>query len=105
MKLVIDIPDAIKEMADEDDKKIIHLMWMLILVDAIKNGVVLPKGHGRLIDADAVLKEIIYAQKSLESNNDSRWEMNKPYFKGLAWAHRIVLDIPTVIEADKEGVE
>lgn len=72
------------------------------ICEYVSNGKPLPKGHGRLIDADAVLKEIIYAQKSLESNNDSMWEINKPYFKGLAWAHRIVLDVPTVIEADKE---
>ena len=43
MQIMINIPDAIKEMADEGDKKLMHLMWMLILVDAIKNGVVLPK--------------------------------------------------------------
>lgn len=29
------------------------------MLSAIRNGIVLPKGHGRLIDADAVLEEPI----------------------------------------------
>ena len=34
------------------------------------------------------------AQESLESNDDKTWEMNKKYYKGLAWALRLVLDAP-----------
>jgi hypothetical protein len=46
------------------------------------------------IEREAVLKEIYAAQESLESNNDKEWSRNKPYFKGLAWANRIILDTP-----------
>lgn len=82
MKLVIDIPDAIKEMADEGDNKLIHLMWMLILIDAIKNGIILPKGHGRLIDESKI--DWLIAQ-------DERWTTE----------NRIKNTSKTVIEADK----
>lgn len=85
MQIIINIPDVIKEMADEGDKKLIHMMWMLILIDAIKNGVVLPKGHGRLIDADA-----------LNFNAD----YNDPLISKLDFDNA-----PTIIEADKEGAE
>lgn len=87
MKLVIDIPDAIKEMADEDDKKLIHMMWMLILIDTIKNGVVLPKGHGRLIDADDFKKNVCTYQQT--GCGDCKHSLCCPE------------DAPTIIEADK----
>lgn len=47
------------------------------------------------IDREAVLKEIYVAQESLETNNDKMWNINKRYFKGLAWANRIILDTPS----------
>ena len=53
------------------------------LFNAVKNGAPLPKGHGRLIDADAYRKEMF----------DSR-EFN--FFKTLDMQ-------PTIIEADTES--
>ena len=50
----------------------------------------------RLIDANALIAEIAKAQDSLSSNNDAVWRMNQKYYKGLAWAHRLVIDAPTV---------
>ena len=77
MKIVIDIPEeyyeAIKEISDSQSTT-----DMLI----IKNGTPLPKGHGRLIDADAYRKEML----------DSR---EFDFFKRLDMQ-------PTIIEADKE---
>lgn len=46
------------------------------------------------IERKALVEEIRKAQRRLESCDDIKWERNKPYFKGLAWAHRIVLDAP-----------
>ena len=46
------------------------------------------------IEREALLAQITEAQVSLESDNDAVWELNKKYFKGLAWAHRLVLDTP-----------
>ena len=46
------------------------------------------------IEREAVLRETYKAQDELESNDDKVWRRNKPYFKGLAWANRIILDTP-----------
>jgi len=51
---------------------------------AIRNGKVLPKGHGDLIDIDAVFDEYDRTPKTMVS---------------------IVTDAPVVIEADEEGKE
>jgi hypothetical protein len=56
------------------------------LYDAVRNGTPLPKGHGRLIDADE-LKEHKY-------HDNHRYE-NAVAVAYIDWA-------PTIIEADKE---
>ena len=55
-------------------------------VEAIRNGTVLPKGHGRLIDADALKDE---------------WK--EGFHKKIVDA--LMDDAPTVLEADKESAE
>lgn len=70
MKLVIDIPDYVYN----------NIMNMYgnsgsLLEEAVKRGTPLPKGHGRLIDADDVTD-----------------------FEG----HYITTDAPTIIEADRK---
>lgn len=47
MKIVIDIPEEIYLNAKTD-----MLCGTDVIVNAIKNGIPLPKGHGRLIDGD-----------------------------------------------------
>lgn len=58
MQIVIDIPEdnfkRIRELAEVQGLSD-NLMGYSLL--AIAHGIVLPKGHGRLIDADAVLEE------------------------------------------------
>lgn len=49
-----------------------------------------------LISRSKLIDEIKKAQKSLESSEDKTWEMNKKYYKGLAWALRLILDAPAV---------
>ena len=56
-----------------------------IMGDAIANGTPLPKGHGRLIDADALLKDV-------KDNSES-------YFAD-DFTHEWVDVAPTIIEAD-----
>lgn len=58
MKLIIDIPERMYLSAKED-----ALCGAILLVDAIKNGTPLPKGHGRLIDADAFIATMEDASK------------------------------------------
>lgn len=90
MKIVIDIPEGdylnlIK--TDENGEKEISLGLLMFLWDCVKyNCTPLPKGHGRLIDADEL----------------------KRIWKGCKFVGSIgpVLDCrPTIIEADKESEE
>lgn len=46
------------------------------------------------IEREVAIQNIIKAQESLESNIDKEWTKNKPCFKGLAWANRIILETP-----------
>ena len=56
MKIVIDIPDErYKNIRDQVDKGDYPDMQ---IGRAIVEGIQLPKGHGRLVDADAELKEL-----------------------------------------------
>jgi len=59
VKLVIKIPE-------EDYKKIIEYgeCDYLRIINAIENGIVLPKGHGRLIDADVLEKDMVNGIKA-----------------------------------------
>lgn len=58
-----------------------------VFAEAIKNGTQLPKGHGRLIDADAL----------------EYWKNNRPDEINYHFVPKYELDnAPTIIEADKE---
>ena len=107
MKIVIDIPEAPMEdyrdlfytihgMAAReglfDDKKksrrALSLKVVLDILDGVINGTLLPKGHGRLIDAD----------RFLETNDCFGYieDMEVEYFNKVT---------PTIIEADKAESE
>ena len=74
MQIVIDIPEAkVKDPASID---------LFYMVGAIKNGIPLPKGHGRLIDADALKNE---------------WKNG--FYKKIVDA--LMDDAPTIVEADR----
>lgn len=64
------------------------------LSDMIKNGTPLPKGHGRLIDADKLQYEI---------NNDKR----EAFSKHQVWLLLSIYNesVPTIMEADKTESE
>ena len=77
MQIVIDI-------SKEDYKRVSTIVDMGLgtnVDEAIKNGVLIPKGHGRLIDADALYEQYVYA--------DYDFDMTMAY-------------APTIIEADEE---
>lgn len=64
-----------------------------IFEKALNNGVVLPKGHGRLIDADELIKQ-------LEVMANDEWNKQVGSSKGLEDVIDIVDDISPIIEAD-----
>ena len=76
MQILIDIPQKVYDKALSGDGT--GAIW----AGYIKNGTPLPKGHGRLIDADALIFNADY------------WE---PYISKLDFDNA-----PTIIEADKE---
>ena len=62
----------------------------------------------RYIDADKLEKAIDDAQVDLQNRSrgsDKAWEINKPYFKGLAWARYLLNETPTadVVEVVRCG--
>ena len=106
MKMIVDIPedayDYLINTSFVENPKIMfnqsvedrkHTMQLFEVIDAVKNGTPLPKGHGRLIDADALEKKMTEYINTLPLAYDE--------------AERIVLlmnhfdDAPTIIEADK----
>ena len=82
MKLVIDI--------SEDDYRKVQdgRAGIMLMRKAIRNGTPLPKGHGRLIDAE------VFAHNVVKYSHQS----TKTIGKALA-------DTPTIIEADKAESE
>lgn len=81
IELVIKIPEEMYKWVNDVNKFYIEY-GISDFMDLIKNGTSLPKGHGRLIDADTYRKEML---NSREFDFFSRLDMQ-----------------PTIIEADKE---
>ena len=65
---------------------------------AIQRGTPLPKGHGRLVDADALDKLLEKEQEDLNLDD----ELSKAFGDGLTWASEVLSKEPTIIEADKD---
>ena len=79
MKIVIDIPDRIYKISQS---RTLNITDAEILEKALRSGIPLPKGHGRLKDVDHYVK--------------MQWE-NPDY--------SLMDDEPTIIEADTESEE
>ena len=62
MQIVIDIPEVYYEALRETDRIVggqrSGKTLMSVIYDAVAVGTPLPKGHGRLIDADAITKDL-----------------------------------------------
>ncbi len=79
MKLIIDIPEETYNAVMGDEW--IDSEYIYNIINSIQNGTPLPKGHGRLIDADALI-------------------FNADYYEPLI-SKRDFDFAPTIIEADK----
>lgn len=80
MQIVIEIPESIYDTIQSDE--MINREQLAILQMHIMNGAPLPKGHGRLIDADALIDSLDASDRDI-------------YCKAV-----IEEDAPTIIEAD-----
>ena len=76
MQIVIDVDEEIYE-ALKNDKWLktgkTFVAKTLAVAESVANGVVLPKGHGRLIDADALVKKMEEREEKLKDDR-SMWE-------------------------------
>ena len=90
MKLIIDI-------SEEEYKEVLEDTYSGTpyenkIFTIIANGTPLPKGHGRLIDADALYGDFIDGTEGYDCQTWNRIEIGD-----------IIEDAPTIIEADSES--
>lgn len=90
IELAIKIPEGLKNDFESEQWTALSCMEMK---NALEKATPLPKGHGRLIDADAICKDIISALGIRDENY--LLEAEKAVYKRIKNA-------PTIIEADKE---
>ena len=124
MKIVIDIDDMaykfVQNTSFVEDESVMFkqtnadrkkTLFLFNILDAIKNGTLLPKGHGRLIDADAFIARLEDASKRqkykklliddcLTVDDVFKAIIESLQNKGLANG-----DTPTIIEADTDKAE
>lgn len=85
MKLMIDIDQGVAEEIVLHER--ISKDYENTVIDALRNGIPLPEHHGRLIDENELIDEIVCE------------EIEGSYYD-VIYAHS-VYDAPTIIEADK----
>lgn len=100
MQIVIDIPEDFYERVNEDG--CMSYTDAEVVMYAFYRGKVLPKGHGRLIDADMVAEDIDTERVNLFMDGLKGTPRGYEHLKDL---ERIMDEIPTIIEADKEADE
>jgi len=97
MQIVIDIHE-------KDYKSVLNRRYVSSgVVHAIMNGKQLPKGHGRLIDAD-YLKDVILLHNFHGNNkNIVPYSDRKGYRLRQREVDEGIINAPTIVEADKES--
>lgn len=85
MEIVIALPDGYAEILPNVQN---GSGASKIILNAVKNGVVLPKHHGRLIDAD----------KFNQTINNADYDTYNDYSNTFDW----IENAPTIIKAEKE---
>ena len=90
MQIVIDIPEETYYFIET------HFRNENVVDKAIVNGTLLPKGHGRLIDVDALEEKVEKHRKMLKISR---------YDRDLILHYTDVEMAPAIIEADKEESE
>lgn len=86
MQIVIDIPDDLYDMTHIPNNDAYVIRMAGFICSAIANGTPLPKGHGRLIDADELKKH---------KYHDSNRHEKAVSVAQIDWQ-------PTIIKADKK---
>lgn len=94
MQIVIDIEEGLyKQIMKDDSIYVIGDVDMMLIENAIYNGIPLPKGHGRIIDERKI--KTVYTQ-------------TEEVFCGTLKTERTYIlytDAPTIIEDERKGAE
>lgn len=107
MKIVIDIPEELYKKISLNNPPYGE---DFPLYYAVRNCIKLPKGHGRLIDAD---KTLATAWTNFYAHEDE-WQKKDPDYlllgrfydqKGFECCQQTIVNAPTIIKADKEEYE
>lgn len=93
MQLVIKIDDK-----DYQSLKDGHIPFNVL--DVIKNGMIIPKGHGDLIDKSN-LHKAIYAEEDNCTGMGMMLEEMDAYNEGIDAMYNLVLGAKSIIEADR----
>ena len=93
MQIVIDISEGAYNYIKANGVRIPYHK----LIDVIKDGTPLPKGHGRLIDAD-ITKDL----KNKIKHYGKDYKFTQEEILNILERYEIKY-VPTIIEADKEG--
>lgn len=91
MQIVIDISEKLYDTIMSDEMPTIEQMSAIVL--RIYQGTPLPKGHGRLIDAWALDKEVVNYVHSGDAESP----------KDCAKFSMMIITAPTIFAADKEA--
>ena len=97
MQIVINIDDEDYDDITLTGENIINLGVLLDLREVVRKGIPLPKGHGRLIDADALEKKMCDREEEL-GDDRALWESS-------AVSVALNMFAPTIIEAESEDLE
>ena len=100
MQIVIDIPKNTYDRIAEGGAKC-HFIYKLDLMRAILKGTPLPKGHGRLIDADSLL-DYGSCPNSCDGTTTCMESYEHLHCPIRVFDIESINDAPTIIEADKE---
>lgn len=94
MKLVIDIPEEIIIACMQHNRPVDCEMFANKMVLDIANGTPLPKGHGRLIDADELYAEFADGTEGVDFSHWTRADIAEA-----------IDDAPTIIEEERSEHE
>lgn len=100
MQIVIDIPEKVKQAfdnAEDEDLYGNYYDYNSLIGKAIKNGTPLPKGHGRVMDVDKIIKKMEEREEYLKDN--------RAMYETACVETALDMFGETIIEADKAESE
>ena len=99
MKIVIDLPEELYEQCKETELTNENEGFNFHIIKTVAKGTPLPKGHGRLVDADVYEKRLMDARSYYIGEKADDFDLR--FASGLKSAAERLVDAPTIIEADK----